>query len=280
MHHKISMISVIVSTYNRPDALRLVLLALADQNVQNFEVIVADDGSSRATKKVIDFLKPKVNYKIKHIWQKHSGFRVAMIRNKSAVFARGKYLIFLDGDSVPGTSFIARHQKLAERNYFVAGNRVLLSPGFTNEVLQKEVPLQRYNAWCWVKKFYRGHINRFLPILSLGNFYLRYLHCTRWQGAKTCNLGVWKKDFFAVNGFDESYNGWGYEDSDLVIRLIRNKVMRKDGRFAIPVFHLWHPANNHNRETINYKKLKETEESKRIKAICGVNQHITTLLEK
>ena len=149
-------------------------------------------------------------------------------------------MIFLDGDSIPKTSFVKQHQKLAEKNYFVAGNRILLSSDFTNNVLQKQLPLQQWNTWCWFKGFCSG-INRFLPILSLEDGYWRYLRRTRWRGVKTCNLGMWKKDFFAVNGFDESYRGWGYEDSDLAIRLIRNQVLRKDGHFATSVFHLWRP---------------------------------------
>lgn len=264
------MISVIVSTYNRHDALYLVLLALAEQDVKTFEVIVADDGSTDKTKQLIESLKTKVDYNLEHVWHEHSGFRAAHIRNKSVAKASGDYLVFLDGDSIPRTSFVRQHQKLAEDNYFVAGNRILLSPDFTNEVLQNQLALQQWSAWCWFKNFCCGRINRFLPILPLGNLYHRYLRRTRWQGVKTCNLGMWKKDFLAVNGFDESYSGWGYEDSDLVIRLIRNHVLRKDGHFAVPVFHLWHPENNRSREPINYQKLKEIENSTRIRAISGV----------
>lgn len=274
------MISIIVSTYNRPDALRLVLLALAEQDAKDFEVIVADDGSADETKQVIESVAAKVTYNIRHIWHQHNDFRAAMIRNKSVATAQGDYLIFLDGDSVPRTSFVRQHQDLAESNCFVVGNRVLLSADFTNDVLLKHLPLQRWSTWHWFKNFCCGNINRFLPILFLGNFYLRHLRFlrhTKWQGAKTCNLGMWKKDFFAVNGFDESYSGWGYEDSDLVIRLIRNKVLRKDGHFAVPIFHLWHPANSRNREQVNYQKLKEIESSDRIKAVHGVDKYLTKI---
>lgn len=274
MIYKTPIISIIVSTYNWPEALRLVLLALADQDENFFEVIVADDGSTDDTKQLIETLQTKVNYDLRHVWQEHNDFRVAMIRNKSAAVAKGDYLVFLDGDSIPRTTFVSRHQKLAEANYFVVGNRVLLSDTFTKKVLLEQLPVQCYSSWRWFKNFCCGWVNRFLPVLNLGNLYLRYLHCTKWQGAKTCNLGMWKKDFLAVNGFDESYYGWGYEDSDLVIRLMRNKVLRKDGHFAVPVFHLSHPVNSRNREKENYQQLEEIKNSKRVKAIYGVEQHI------
>jgi glycosyltransferase involved in cell wall biosynthesis len=268
------MISIIVSTYNRPDALRLVLLALAEQSIKNFEVIVADDGSANETKQVIEALKSKVDYKIVHIWHEDQGFRVATIRNKSVAIAKGDYLIFLDGDSIPRVSFVRKHQKLAEHNYFVAGNRMLLSSYFTSNVILKQVPVQRWGAWGWLKSFCCGQINRFFPVLPLGVFYLRRLRCRKWKGVKTCNLGMWKKDFFAVNGFDESFSGWGYEDSDLVIRLMRNQVLRKDGHFSVPVFHLWHPENSRTRERVNYQKLKEIESSMRVKSAHGVDQYM------
>ncbi|MEI8054895.1 MAG: glycosyltransferase [bacterium] len=268
------MISVIVSTYNRPDALRLVLLALAQQDFKAFEVVVADDGSTDKTKQVIESLKTKVGYNLSHVWHEHLDFRAAQIRNKSVASASGNYLVFLDGDSIPQTSFIRQHKKLAKENYFVAGNRILLSSDFTNYVLQKQLSLQQWNTWHWFKSSCFGRINRFLPILSLGEGSWRYLRRTKWQGVKTCNLGIWKKDFFAINGFDESYSGWGYEDSDLAIRLIRNQVLRKDGHFAMPVFHLWHPKNSRNREPINHKKLKEIENSTRIRVIAGVDQYV------
>ena len=267
-------VSIIISTYNSPKALDLVLASLAEQDVDGFEVIVADDGSNDETKKVIESLRSKINYDIKHVWQPHDGFRAAMIRNKGVAFAKGDYLIFLDGDTIPLVSFVKKHQKLAENNYFIAGNRILLSPAFTQQVLQQEVSLQKWGIWHWLYAFCRGWINRFLPILPLGNLYCRYLFWDKWQGAKTCNLGVWKKDFIAVNGFDESYCGWGYEDSDLVVRLIRKGILRKDGRFAVPVLHLWHPDNNRAREPINHKKLEEVIHSTRIEAVDGVNQYI------
>jgi predicted glycosyltransferase involved in capsule biosynthesis len=73
----------------------------------------------------------------------------------------------------------------------------------------------------------------------------------------TCNLAIWKDDFYAVNGFDECFNGWGYEDSDLIVRLIHNGVKRKEGRFALPVLHLWHKQNDRHQQAHNYQLLMQ-----------------------
>src|ERR1700730_11552217 len=129
-------ISVIVTTYNWPAALERVLIALSHQSDQvAFEVIVADDGSTKETADLIGHLQKSLPYDLQHCWQPDIGFRAAKIRNQAAALARGQYLIFIDGDCIPPSSFIARHQQLAQRGCFVVGNRILLSPGYTEQIV-------------------------------------------------------------------------------------------------------------------------------------------------
>jgi predicted glycosyltransferase involved in capsule biosynthesis len=91
----------------------------------------------------------------------------------------------------------------------------------------------------------------------------------------TCNLGVWKKDFIRVNGFDELFEGWGFEDSDLVIRLIHAGIERKEGRFAVPVLHLWHPHNDKSKQATNYQRLLErVQQQDFMVAKKGVSQYL------
>ena len=91
----------------------------------------------------------------------------------------------------------------------------------------------------------------------------------------TCNLAMWKADFLGVNGFDEFFEGWWYEDSDLVIRLIHSGIKRKEGRFAVPVLHLWHAQNDKSRQDINYQKLMDRlADQDFISAESGVSQYI------
>jgi glycosyltransferase involved in cell wall biosynthesis len=272
-----SYISIIVSTYNRPDALKLVLLALAEQNIQpnTFEVIVADDGSNQDTKNLVDNLSPNLPYPLHHVWHEDTGFRLATIRNKAAAQAKGDYLIFLDGDCIPLISFVYRHKLLAEKKYFVAGNRILLSQGFTKKVVsQPEEDIHKKTFWEWFLICNQKNCNKFLAFLYIPLQNIRKLRATKWQGARGCNLAVWKEDLIAINGFDESYTGWGYEDSDLIIRLMRKGILRKDGHFAVPVLHLFHQDNNKLNERANLERLAVIKNSNEIRAKKGIDQYI------
>jgi glycosyltransferase involved in cell wall biosynthesis len=268
-------ISVIVTTYNAPKALEVVLKALENQafNLKNFEVIIADDGSGPVTKEAIEHFQKQSPLTIKHVWQKDEGFRAGQIRNKAVAKAAGEYLIFLDGDSIPLKYFLKSHQKLARFGFFVAGNRVLASEALTKQILNKEIepyrwPLRRFFYAAFQKK-----INRFNSLLTLPLGVLRRVRKHRWKGVKTCNLGMWKKDFLSVNGFDENYIGWGYEDSDLVIRLLRTGIYCQSAKFAAPVMHLWHPLNDRSSESENFSRLQAVLNNSVTHVDRGVGQY-------
>ncbi len=250
-------ISLIISTYNRPDALSLILRALAAQSQSDFEVIIADDGSTQETSDLITTIKNLHSFPITHVWQEDQGFRLAKIRNQAVEASSGEYLIFLDGDCIPPYNYIERHRKLAEPGYFVAGNRILLSEEFTTVVLQSEVQIWNWPAWKWVIGRARRQINRLLPAIYLPLGGLRKAVKSPWRGVKGCNLAIWRKDYIAINGFDERYQGWGYEDADIAVRLDRQGVSRKEGRCATPVFHLFHEHVNPHIENRNFTMLQD-----------------------
>ena len=135
------LISIIITTYNRPDALSCVLRSLSNQTNLFFEVIIADDGSSSETEKVIAELQQEVKFKILHVWQADDGFRAAQIRNKAVAKSTGEYLIFLDGDCLVFPDFVAKHLKLSEADYFVRGNRVMLSKECTDDFITHSVKM-------------------------------------------------------------------------------------------------------------------------------------------
>ena len=251
------LISVIVTTYNRLDALRAVLAGLAAQTDCDFEVLVADDGSRDDTRALVQSIAQDAPVPVHHVWQEDRGFRAGAARNRAAATAASDYLIFLDGDCVPRPDFIARHRQLAERGWMVAGNRVLLSEDFTVEVLRDGTPIHAWTAVQWRAARRRGDINRTLPLAALPLGPLRKLAARRWQRVRTCNLGLWTADFVAVNGFDETFEGWGFEDSDLAVRLLNHGVRRKEGAFATGVLHLWHGENDRAREGENWRRLQQ-----------------------
>lgn len=267
------LISVIVTTYNWKEALSRCLESLFFQDNLDFEIIIADDGSRADTAEFIAYYAQRSPVPMKHVYHEDDGFRAAKIRNKAVLNCAGDYLIFLDGDCVTLPHFISRHKQMAQQAYFVAGNRILLNQSFTQSIIEEsqlfhETPWLTFIKWRLQKK-----INRLLPLVYLPLNQFRLARPNYWGGAMTCNLAMWKNDFYAVNGFDECFYGWGYEDSDLIIRLIHNGVKRKEGRFALPVFHLWHKPNNRYQQENNYQLfMQRVNDSTFIRAKKGISE--------
>lgn len=263
---------VIVTTYNRPDALRLVLDALTRQSIPADEIVVADDGSTQPTADCIAEFQTRLP--IRHAWQADQGFRAGTVRNLAVAHSNADYLIFLDGDCLVPPDFIENHLHLAEQGWFVAGNRILLSEPFTQKVLINRWPVSTWSILRWLWQSWLGHCNRWLPLVFMPGQRWRKQRPARWQQARTCNLAIWRKDFEQVNGFDETYNGWGHEDADLAVRLIRHGVFHKEGRFATPVFHLWHAENDRSQTIENENRLQAILKSQVVRAQLGLSQHM------
>lgn len=266
--------AVIVTTYNRPDALAAVLTGFLEQTTLDFELLVADDGSRDETRQLVNDHASRAPFPLHHVWQPDQGFRAGAARNRAAAATLADYLVFVDGDCIPSLDFVARHCALAEAGHFLSGNRVLCSEAFTRTVLAHRVPIQRWSVARWMLAWGRRDINRVLPLIRLPDGRLRRRSPRLWQGVKTCNLSVWRKDFIHVNGFDERYAGWGLEDSDLVIRLLHAGIRHKSARFAAPVFHLWHPENDRSHLSENQKRLDEIRTSLNTTAVIGVSQYL------
>jgi glycosyltransferase involved in cell wall biosynthesis len=265
------LISIIVITYNRPDALDTVFRSLAKQSDEDFEVVVADDGSPPETAAVIAKWKGRLGRRLLHVWQPHEGFRAAEIRNRAIRVATGGYCIFLDGDCLARANFVAVHRALAEPGWCVTGNRIQLSPGLSDRVVREGLTPERWNLLDWLQQRFAGNINRLAPLYSLPLGPLRRLYPRAWRGAQSCNLAVWRSDLLAVDGFDGEFNGWGREDSDLLVRLIRAGVRRKDGRMATGVLHLWHPKEDRAQLPDNDRRLDEVLAGDRIHAKQGLS---------
>ncbi len=265
------LVSVIVTTHERPDALGAVLDALARQDVGGFEVVIADDGSGAATAARIAQAQADFPVRLAHVWQPHRGFRAGEARNRALRASGGAYVVFLDGDCLPRRDFIAQHRRLAEPGWFVAGNRTLLSGALTARILDGGEDAGGWPLGLWMRHRRAGDANRIAPLLRLPLGRLRKLRPRAWRGARSCNLAVWRRDLDAVDGFDAAFTGWGREDSDLLVRLLNAGVRRKDGSFATGVLHLWHPSADLARLPANDDLLARVIAAKAIRAAEGVS---------
>jgi glycosyltransferase involved in cell wall biosynthesis len=265
--------AVVLTTYNRPDALRAVLDGYRAQDTGEFELIVADDGSTRETGALVEQYRGEMPFPLLHVWQEDRGFRAGAVRNRALARTSADYVIFSDGDCVPPAFFVRRHIALAEPQCFLAGNRVLLSERFTAEVLGRRIPIHTWSTARWLAAWLRRDVNRALPLVRLPDGAFRRSSPQRWEGVKTCNFSAWRADLLKANGFDERYAGWGLEDSDLVVRLLHGGVRHKSARFAAPVLHLWHRENDRSQLAENRSRLQEILASERVAALEGLDRY-------
>ncbi|WP_457306629.1 glycosyltransferase family 2 protein, partial [Polaromonas sp. P5_E6] len=265
-------VSFIVLTYNRTNALLVVLKSLANQCGSAHEVIIADDGSRVDEVEMLHKQCPDFKCSVRHVWHPDVGFTAAQARNLGASLATADYLVFLDGDCVPGPRFVAEHARLAEPGCFVNGSRVLISPRLTERVVNGAIDLPSRPVSFWIRARLQGDSNKLLHLLSWPWRLFRVQQGFQWQGIRSCNLGVWRRDFFNVNGFDETFQGWGHEDADLVLRLSHMGIRRKNGFMGTEVFHLWHRENTRDQESINKNRVLQRMKTAVTQAEKGLGQ--------
>jgi glycosyltransferase involved in cell wall biosynthesis len=265
-------ISFVVLTYNRSDALLAVLQSLSRQCTSDHEVLIADDGSGDAAVELLFKNCPSFQCPVRHVWHSDNGFTAARARNLGASFATGDYLVFLDGDCVPNRRFARAHERLAERGCFVNGSRVLLDENLTAVALNGDVdlPVQPWTFWLGARL--SGHTNKLLHVLAWPWSLFRVQKEFRWHGIRSCNFGIWRQDFVNVNGFDETFEGWGHEDADLVLRLSHFPIIRKNGFLATEVYHLWHRENARDCESINKQKVIQRMKTNIVLAEKGLRE--------
>jgi len=260
----------VVLTYNRPDALLAVLRALAPQCGPEHVVVVADDGSKPENVQALRDGMPSFSCPIRHVWHPDVGFTAGRARNLGAAHAQAEYLVFMDGDCVPNPQFVRQHARLAQPGHFVNGSRVLLSPQLTQRALQGSIDLARLEAGDWLRLRLAGDVNKLTHLLRWPGAPFRVEERFRWKGIRSCNFGVAWRDFESVNGFDETFSGWGHEDADLVLRLHHQGLRRKNGFLGTEVYHLWHAEHSRSAEAANRERVEARAKSGIIRAETGL----------
>ena len=193
-------ISLIITTYNRPDALLLVLKSAEVQSLSPLEVIIADDGSDEKTMELIKNFSAQSNLTIIHSFQKDKGFRAAKSRNKAIAKSKGDYIVLIDGDMILHPEFIRDHAINSELGCFVQGSRVLLTHSKTSKIIENQKINLIFMDFGKKKKKNSIHSSLLSRYFSVKRNYLK--------GIKTCNLAFFKKDCIAINGFNNDFECW------------------------------------------------------------------------
>ncbi len=262
--------SLMIATYNWPLALELCLKSVAQQKLLPSEVIVADDGSKKDTEELIRRLAENFPVPLKHIWQPDEGFQLSRIRNKAIAASSYEYIIQVDGDLILHPYFLHDHLGLRREGQFTTGSRVLLSPTTTQRLFQKQS--------LDVGKNSTGNRN-FLN--GLRSKLARRLMAPRYKAkgknlyyVKGCNMAFWKKDLLLVNGYNESFLGWGREDSEIAIRLMNAGVKKQFLKMGGICYHLYHKEASRELEQRNTQIMTDAILQKTIWADKGLDQYL------
>jgi glycosyltransferase involved in cell wall biosynthesis len=265
-------LAIVVSTYEWPAALDAVLFAFAEQSDPRFTLVVADDGSGPDTRAVVSRWQSRMPERVVHVWQPDEGFRLARVLNLGSLAVQADYLAFMHGESIPRRGFVRAIRACIRPGWFVAGRRVNISEALTSRVLEDQLPIHRWGMVEWLRSRREAD--------SLTSFTHRD---RRRVGARALPefvphdrtygylLGVDRKDFERVNGYDTRFEGWGEEDVDIAVRLRRIGLRCGHAGPGGTLIHLSHESDI-PLERPNWYLLQETEQGERVAAVEGLQE--------
>lgn len=232
--------SIIVSTYNQPEWLRKVLWGFEQQDETDFEIVIADDGSTEETAQVIQEFQKNSSLQITHVWQEDHGFQKTKILNKAIRASKGEYLIFTDGDCIPRKDFVSTHLSKRRPGYYLSAGYFKLPMDISKAITKEDIVTQRCfdRKWLLSRGMKRSFKLNKLSTNKLKTEILNRITTSRpsWNGN---NSSGWRKDILAVNGFDERMQ-YGGEDRELGERMMNNGVKALQIRYSIISLHLDH----------------------------------------
>jgi glycosyltransferase involved in cell wall biosynthesis len=259
-------VGLLISTYNWPQALDLVLKSVMLQTRLPDEILIADDGSKAETKELIALFQQNNLIPVRYFWQEDKGFRKSKILNKAIAGTTVDYIVQVDGDCIMHPKFIEDHISAAQKGLYLYGSRVNILPNAIEVVFANN----KIAFTAFSKEIKNKTRAIHFPFLS--QFYKSHFGISK--KFRGCNVSFWKKDFISINGYNEDYEGWGREDSDLVIRMGNNGVKAKRLRYAGIVYHIHHKINSKDNFELNDKRQNETILRKTVWIPNGVDQYL------
>lgn len=265
-------VSILVAIYKDINALSLIIDALKEQTYKNFEVIVAEDNDSEEVKKYLKSLE--TFFPIKHYFHPDNGLQKAIARNASIRMSEGEYLIFIDGDTIPYSTFIESHVALSEPRTVLCGRRVNLEDGLSTALRQHKVrSIDLENILRFLPQLVQDktrHIEQglyFKPNGLIQQFLAKQDKNINMVGA---NFSCYKTDMLLINGCDESMtDGPGVDDTDLQWRFEASGITMKSCKYCANLFHLNHSRND--RQDIYDKNVAYMREKQQRKEIICPN---------
>lgn len=263
---------LIITTYNRPDALEAVLLSILAQTVLPFQVIVADDGSGIATRDLIHKYQNIFPIQLIHSWQEDDGFRAAESRNKALSFVKSEYVIMIDGDMILENHFIEDHLSFSQEGCFIQGGRLLMTKRKTDLILKNSNIAPKLNILTTgIESRLEKRLTAFRSKF-LANLFVKNLSDKR--KVRSCNMSFFYKDVLAINGFNNMFVGWGREDSEFVERLFNIGVRGNIVKFVALGYHLYHKEEPKNSLPENDELLKYTIDNKLTRCEDGLSKFV------
>ena len=241
-------IALLVSTYQRPTHLRRALLSVALQRgvEGQMEVVVTDDGSRDETPQVVQDFARTVDFPVEFTTHLHSAFQLARCRNEGVAASRAPYLLFLDGDCILPPDHVAIHLAHRRQGIVMAGHFMRIDESTAAKI--DEAAIRQGNFLQWITDEEQQFVHK-LDLKWRLHQLIRHPTKPKLYGN---NIGIWRSDYERVNGYDETFEGWGCEDDDLRLRLRRAGVRVESILRWTNTFHLWHPF-----EATQPKKWKE-----------------------
>lgn len=270
-------VSLIVAVYKDVEALSLIVDSLQYQTYKNFELIVAEDGQHEPMKEFVQSIK---HLHVKHTTQEDIGVRKARSQNNAILASTGEYLIFIDGDCILHSEFIASHVALSQSKTLLCGRRLNLNESVTKKLRDKELITQMYEKQFWINSI--GMIfnreSRFEQALYFNpNGFIYKNIINKRERNRTilgCNFSCFKDDMLSINGFDESYGQSAVsDDMDLDWRFRAFGLKLNSCKNSAIMYHLFHKAHNRGDATAQVLLMREREKSGTYFCEVGLNTH-------